>query len=166
MALQKREKVVVTQEGLESLKQEYGELTKIKRPVVIEKLRWAREMGDLSENAAYHTAREEQAYVEGRIAELEYILPRAAVITRSGRKGIVGLGDRVQIEVGPPEADSPPETDPEEFVIVGAVEANPAENRISDQSPIGQALLGKKVGDRVKVETPSGKLTFKVVGIQ
>jgi len=167
MVLRKREKVAVTPEGLEGLKQEYEKLVNIKRPTVVEKLRRAREMGDLSENAAYHTAREEQAYTEGRIAELEDILSRVVVIANGGRKGVVGLGNRVQVEADPldPSAGEAG-AEPEEFIIVGVVEADPAENKISDQSPIGRALMGKRVGDRVAVETPSGKLTFKIVGIQ
>jgi transcription elongation factor GreA len=142
----------VTAEGLQALKDELHELTTAKRAELAERLKEAKAEGDLSENAMYDAARDEQSFVEGRISEIEHILKHAVVITSKG-KGSVSLGSKVKVEL---------EEGEQEYVIVGSTEANPDKGYISDQSPIGKALLGKKTGDEVTVDVPSGTMTFKI----
>lgn len=117
-------------------------------------------MGDLSENADYHKAKEDQAFLEGRIQELKYTLQNAQLIEESnnGKRDMVDIGATVTIQEEP--------YDPETYRVVGAKEANPREGKISHQSPIGKALLGKRVGDEVVVQTPGGEMRFKVLDIQ
>lgn len=147
--------VHLTREGYEELKTEYENLVQTRRPEVVEKISTARDQGDLSENAAYQTAREEQAFVEGRILELHDILKRAEIVDGSNGSD-VGIGSKVKVKIDGGE---------EEFHIVGAPEANPAVGKISHQSPLGQSLLGKKVGDQIKVDVPVGILTYTVLKI-
>jgi transcription elongation factor GreA len=142
----------LTSEGLQALKDELAELTTSKRGEIAERLKEAKADGDLSENAMYDAARDEQSFVEGRISEIEHILKHAAVISNKG-KGTVSLGSRVHVELE--EGDM-------EYVIVGSTEANPDKGYISDQSPIGRALIGKKAGEEVAVEVPSGTITYKI----
>ncbi len=149
----------LTAEGLQKLKDELLYLKETKRLDISTRLRIAIQQGDLSENADYIATKEEQGFVEGRIQELEYIVSNAVVIEDSNRpKDEVGLGCRVTIR----EEDF----DPEVYHVVGANEANPREGRISNESPIGRALMGKKKGAKVNVETPSGKITFTIVNIE
>ncbi len=142
----------LTADGLQALKDELQELTTKKRGEIAERLKEAKADGDLSENAMYDAARDEQSFVEGRIAEIEHILKHATVITSKG-KGTVSLGSKVKLEL---------EDGEQEYVIVGPTEANPDRGFISDQSPIGKALLGKKQGDEVTVDVPSGTMTYKI----
>lgn len=142
----------LTAEGLQALKDELQELTTNKRGEIAERLKEAKADGDLSENAMYDAARDEQSFVEGRISEIEHILKHAVVITNKG-KSTVALGSKVKVEL---------EEGEQEYVIVGPTEANPDRGFISDQSPIGKALLGKKQGDEVIVEVPSGTMTYKI----
>ncbi len=142
----------LTAEGLQALKDELQELTTSKRGEIAERLKEAKADGDLSENAMYDAARDEQSFVEGRISEIEHILKHAAVISNKGT-GSVSLGSKVHVEL---------EQGDVEYVIVGSTEANPDKGYISDQSPIGKALLGRKPGDQVEVEVPSGKITYKI----
>lgn len=142
----------LTQEGLQALKDELHELTTQKRGEIAERLKEAKADGDLSENAMYDAARDEQSFVEGRIAEIEHILKHAAVISNKG-KSTVALGSKVHVELEEGEV---------EYVIVGSTEANPDKGYISDQSPIGKALIGRKAGDEVEVEVPSGKITYRI----
>lgn len=145
----------LTPEGIQALKDELADLTTNKRNEIAQRLKEAKADGDLSENAMYDAARDEQSFVEGRIAEIEHILKHASVITnKSG--GVVGLGSRVHVEL---------EEGEQKYVIVGSTEANPDEGKISDQSPIGRALLGKKAGDEVSVEVPSGTITYKIKNV-
>ena len=145
----------LTSEGAEELRSELDKLINIMRPELAAKLKEAVSQGDLKENADYHDAKEKQAFLEGRIAYLENVLRSAVIIQASGRKDTVGLGMSVTIvEDGA--------SDEETYTIVGAAEANPREGKISNESPIGSALLGKKVGEKVKVRTPAGDITFKV----
>jgi len=142
----------LTAEGLQALKDELHELTTTKRGEIAGRLKEAKADGDLSENAMYDAARDEQSFVEGRISEIEHILKHAAVISNKGT-GTVALGSKVHVEL---------EEGEQQYVIVGSTEANPDEGKISDQSPIGKALLGRKPGDEVQVEVPSGTITYKI----
>jgi transcription elongation factor GreA len=142
----------LTAEGIQALKDELKELTTSKRGEIAERLKEAKADGDLSENAMYDAARDEQSFVEGRISEIEHILKHAAVISNKS-KGTVALGSKVHVEL---------EEGTMEYVIVGSTEANPDKGYISDQSPIGKALIGKKAGDEVEVEVPSGTITYKI----
>lgn len=146
----------LTAEGLQALKDELQELTTNKRGEIAERLKEAKADGDLSENAMYDAARDEQSFVEGRIAEIEHILKHAAVISNKGN-GHVSLGSKVHVEL---------EEGEQEYVIVGSTEANPDRGFISDQSPIGKALLGKRPGDEVEVEVPSGKIVYKIKHVE
>jgi transcription elongation factor GreA len=145
----------LTAGGLKALKDELHELMTNKRGEIAERLKEAKADGDLSENAMYDAARDEQSFVEGRISEIEHILKHAAVISNKGN-GQVSLGSKVQVEL---------EEGEQEYVIVGSTEANPDEGKISDQSPIGKALIGKKAGDEVEVEVPSGKIVYRIKNV-
>ncbi|MDP1710739.1 MAG: transcription elongation factor GreA [candidate division WWE3 bacterium] len=150
------EKVYVTQAGLKKLQKEYDQLVSVRRREVAEKLQKARELGDVSENAAYDAARDEQAFVEGRIAELDRVLKRVEVVEEE-KGGVIQIGSTVKVHLDGNER---------EFQIVGAPEANPSDGKISHESPLGRALLGKKIGDQVEIEAPAGKLTYHVLGIK
>jgi len=142
----------VTPEGRERLQQELERLVREKRPEIAEHLRAAIEAGDLSENAGYEEAKREQAFVEGRIREIEQILRNAQIVDDGDGRGTttVHVGSRVTIvEEG---------YDPETYRIVGSAEASPPDGLISNESPVGQALLGKAVGDDVDVKTPTGHI--------
>ena len=143
----------LTADGLQALKDELQELTTTKREEIAERLKEAKADGDLSENAMYDAARDEQSFVEGRISEIEHILKHATVISNKGKGGSVALGSKVQVEL---------EEGQQEYVIVGSTEANPDKGFISDQSPIGKALMGKKPGDEVAIEVPSGTIVYKI----
>lgn len=150
------DKVFITKEGLTKLQAELKELVDVKRSEVAKKIQEAREMGDISENALYDTARQEQAFVEGRISELEDIVKNAQISTPTS-KDKIGLGCKVTVHV---------DGDQEVFNIVGAPEANPLEKKISHESPLGASLMGKKVGEKVEVEAPMGKLVYKILKIE
>jgi transcription elongation factor GreA len=143
----------LTAEGIQALKDELKELTTEKRGEIAKRLKEAKAEGDLSENAMYDAARDEQGFVEGRISEIEHILKHAVVISNKTNGGQVSLGSRVHVELEDGEV---------EYVIVGSTEANPDKGYISDQSPIGKALLGRKSGESVEVEVPSGTITYKI----
>ena len=147
----------LTQEGLEEIKKELAELRDERRPGVVERLVSAREVGDLSENNEYKTAREELTFIDGRIEELEQLVEKAKVIPGGRKKGEVDLGARVTVQVNGTISA---------FHVVGEWEADPKNQRISHESPIGKALMGKKVGDEVEVEAPVGKVNYKIVGIE
>jgi len=150
--------VFLTKEKLAELKSELEELTKVRRPDIIAKIRDARALGDLSENAEYHGAREEQSFVEGRIEELEYMIKNAKIIAESCRtKDKVDLGCKVDCQV-----DGDGKT---QFIIVGSAEVDVASGKISNESPIGKALMGKKSGEAVEVQTPSGAMKYKILKI-
>jgi transcription elongation factor GreA len=145
----------LTAEGAEELRRELDELLTVRRPALAEKLTEAVAQGDLKENADYHDAKEKMSFMEGRIKYLENVLRSAVVIDGAASSDEVGLGCKVTIvEDG--------SKDEETYTIVGAAEANPREGKISNESPIGSALLGRKVGEKVKVNTPAGTMTFKV----
>lgn len=150
--------VYLTAEGMARLKAELEELKGPRRQELAERLRSAIQMGDLSENADYHKAKEDQAFLEGRIQELEYLLRNAVLIEESGPRDVVALGARVTIQ----EDGFPAET----YHLVGAKEADPRNGKISNESPIGRALLGHKVGDVVEAETPNGIIRLKILKIE
>jgi transcription elongation factor GreA len=149
----------LTKEGYQKLQEELDYLRKVKRQEVANRLHEAMEGGELIENAEYEAAKNEQAFVEGRIQELDVLLASAKIIEDNGKKksDSVQLGSKVTIKEG--------NFDPETFTIVGAAEANPREGKISNESPIGKAILGHKIGDSVKVETPGGTYTVKILKI-
>ncbi len=150
--------VYLTAEGVESLRQELEYLTTVKRPALAERLRKAIQQGDLWENADYTTAKEEQGWLEGRIQQIEAMLRRAVIIEKASTE-YVSLGSHVTVvEEGQAEA--------EEFHIVGPAEADPANGRVSNESPLGQALLGRRVGEQVTVEAPGGDIVFLITAIQ
>lgn len=153
------DQVYLTAEGAEDLQRELDMLITVRRPELASKLKEAVAQGDLKENADYHDAKEQQAFVEGRIQYLENVLHSAVIIASDGASDVVSIGSRVTIvEDG---------TDDEElYSIVGAAEANPSEGKISHLSPIGSALLGAKKGDKVRVQTPSGQIVFRLKRIQ
>jgi transcription elongation factor GreA len=151
--------VPVTKEGLERLKDELHELREVRRPAIVAAIADARSHGDLRENAAYDAARHDQAMNEKRIADLEDLLRHAVILedAPAGRSGEVRIGSTVVIEI---------EGEEERYTIVGAIEAKPALGLISNESPVGKALLGKRVGQSAKVTTPRGQSTYKVIGIE
>ena len=148
----------ITAEGLEKLKSELEYLTGEKRTDIAKRLRIAIQQGDLKENADYIATKEEQGFVEGRIQELEYLVHNATIIEKNHKRGIVEIGDTVTIQ-----EDG---YDPETYQVVGASEANPREGRISNESPIGQAIMGKRLGDKVSAAAPGGSIEFKIIGIE
>lgn len=155
--MSEKKELYLTQEGLDELRKELDELIQVKRPDVINALKDARAQGDLSENAEYDAARQEQAVVESRIKELESMLERAIVITKVDTD-VVSIGTKVTLEyVG--------DDDTEEYSIVGSSEADPFTNKISNESPIARAIMGLKVGSTVSVESPNGKYDVKILAI-
>ena len=153
---QKRE-FLLTSEGYLELETELNNLKSDDRPRIIEAIKEARAQGDLSENADYDAARDEQAKIEARIQELEYMLEHAKIIEKA-------KGDRV--EVGTTVTVKYVDDDEEEvYSIVGSMEADPFENKISNESPIGKAIMNKKVGETISVESPNGSYDIKIVSI-
>jgi len=152
------EPTYLTAEGEEKIRKELEELKGPRREELSRRLRSAIQMGDLSENADYHKAKEDQGFLEGRIQELEYKLRNAVIIDKNGNGDEVGIGSHVTIQ----EGDDPAET----YHVVGAQEADPRNGRISNESPIGRAVMGHKTGDVVEAETPGGKLRFKILKIE
>lgn len=153
------EQTYLTPEGAEDLKRELDELLTVKRPELALKLKEAVAEGDLKENANYHDAKEKQAFLEGRIQYIENVLRSATIISNNGNNEEVRLGSVVTIvEEGVDEEET--------YSIVGAAEANPREGKISHESPIGGALLGRRKGDKVRVKTPGGEVIFKIKKIK
>lgn len=149
----------LTEEGAERMKEELQQLKGPARQELAKRLRSAIEMGDLSENADYHAAKEAQAFLEGRIQELEHVLKNAQIVEKSnGKPESVDLGVQVTIQ----EEDYAPES----YLLVGDKEADPRNGRISYESPIGKALMGSKEGDEVLAKTPGGQVRIKVLKIE
>jgi len=148
----------LTPEGETKLKAELAELKGPRREELSRRLRSAIQMGDLSENADYHKAKEDQGFLEGRILEIEAILRNAVIIKKNHDSDVVSIGTHVTIQ----EDGSPPET----YHLVGPTEADPRNGRISHESPIGRALLDKKVGDTAEAEAPGGVIRFKILKIE
>jgi transcription elongation factor GreA len=151
------QQMYLTPEGAEKLRSELAELTGPRREELSQRLRAAIQMGDLSENADYHKAKEDQAFLEGRIQELEAVL-RTAVIVEKTDSDVVTVGSTVTVEEEG--------FDPETYYVVGAKEADPRNGKISNESPIGRALMDHKVGDVVEAETPGGKIKVKILKIK
>ena len=147
----------MTKEGLEALKKELDELVNVKRPRIVERLANARQQGDLSENSDYANAKEELEFLDGRIQELEEVLKKASVVSGISKAQGVAVGTRVTVKVN---------GDKHDYKIVGEWEADPANRKISPESPLGQALFGKKVGDKIEVEAPAGKLRYEILAIE
>ena len=149
--------VLLTTEGLEEIKKELEELKTVKRPAVIEALKEARSLGDLSENAEYDSARTEQALVEAKIQELEYMLENAVIIEEVNTDEVC-VGTKIKLEYIE-------DGDTDLYFMVGSAEADPFTNKISNESPIAKAILGKKCGEIVTVDSPQGKYDVKIVEI-
>lgn len=149
-------KVIISKEGLKKLKEELDFLKTKKRKEVAARIKKALEQGDLSENAEYAEAKEEQAFTEGKIIELEEKVKNAEVI-KNGKSETVKPGSKIRVKFDDSEMD---------FEIVGASEANPSEGRISNESPIGSALIDHKVGDKVEVETPGGRMQYELLKVE
>jgi len=147
----------LTREGFENLKKELDNLVKVKKPYAVERLGKARSMGDLSENSEYTAAKEELAFVEGRIQEIEEILKTVEVVENHNGGNTVEIGSTVVVEVDGRQ---------EVFQVVGEFEADPMNKKLSYTSPIGQALIGKNVGSLVEVDVPAGKINYKIVEIK
>lgn len=150
----------MTQAGKEKLEQELEYLKTVKRKEVVERIKIARSFGDLSENSEYDSAKEEQAFVEGRITTIENMIRNAKIISESEMSSdTVSLGRSVTfIEL--------PDGDEETYTIVGSAEADPFEGKISNDSPIAKSLIGRKVGEEVTVQTPGGEMNVKIVTIK
>jgi transcription elongation factor GreA len=151
----------MTAEALEELRAELRHKVEVERSALAARLKAAIEMGDLSENADYHAAKEDQGFLEGRIRELQAMINNAVIIEGNSvlANGMIQLGSHVRVvEDGQNEVEM--------FWIVGKVEANPREGKISNESPLGSALLGRKVGDEVRIAAPAGETVFKIVGIE
>lgn len=152
-----KKEVKLTPDGYIEIENRLNKLREEDRPRIIQAIKEARAQGDLSENADYDAAREEQAKVEAEIKDLEYMIEHAVII-EAAKTGVVGLGSIVKIEyVGDDDTD--------EYKIVGSLEADPFDNKISDESPIGKALCGSKVGDIVSIESPNGSYEVKIISI-
>jgi transcription elongation factor GreA len=151
--------VVLTEAGVQKIEDELRQLQTVRRAEIAEEIRQAKDLGDVAENPEYETAKNDQAFVEGRIAELKAILSSCMVIEEDDiRTDVVGIGSVVKVK----DLDAKEEWD---FTMVGSFEADPEEDRISNESPIGEALFGKKVGDSVEATVPAGIIRLKVVSI-
>ncbi len=153
-----KKEIKLTPAGFTAVEEELSKLREEDRPRIIQAIKEARAQGDLSENADYDAARDEQAKVEARIKELEYMIEHATIID-SKSNDVVGLGSTVKI------AYIDDEDDTDEYKIVGSLEADPFDNKISDESPIGKALCGAKVGDICSIASPNGTYEVKIVSI-
>lgn len=151
-------KIYLTKDGLADLKKEYDELVKVKRPEVVTRVSDARNQGDLSENAEYVAAREELSFIDGRIDELEELLKQVSLIEEGKANGgsAVELGSEVTLKIADKQ---------EVYRVVGEWEADPAEKKISHESPLGKALIGKTTGESVEVEAPAGKIHYTIVSV-
>jgi transcription elongation factor GreA len=154
-----QEKVYLTPEGREKLREELDELVNVRRPALAERLRKAIEQGDLSENADYKAAKEEQSFLEGRIQKVEAMLRRAEIIEETQSSEKVSLGSHVTVvEEGRQSSET--------FRIVGTAEADPIDGKVSHKSPMGKALLGRQIDDVVTVEAPGGTIAFRITDIE
>ncbi len=150
--------VQMTQPGYDEILAELKELKEVKIPAAIDRVAQARSYGDLSENSEYHAAREDLAVLNGRLEEIEYLLQRVQVVKANGSK-TVGVGSKVVVKVAGKEPEHV-------FHVVGEWEADPAEKKISEKSPLGQALSGKKKGDQVEFEAPAGKVIYHIQDVK
>lgn len=150
----------LTQEALDELKAELEQKVNVERPKLAKRLKAAIELGDLSENAEYHSAKEAQGFLEGRIQHLQKIISSAVIIDEAATDdGTVRLGTTVTVQQEGFD-------EPEVYQIVGKVEANPREGKISHESPLGEALIGAREGDKVSYQAPAGELVFKIMKVE
>lgn len=152
-------KSVLTRQGYDDIKSELNEIITVKRPAVVDRIREARQLGDLSENFDYQDAKQVQGLLEARVRELEAIINSAVVVDSVTQDGCVGIGSRILVR----DLDDGFE---EEYRIVGPAEANPAEGKISYESCVGSALIGKKAGDQALVHSPGGVFTYEIISIE
>jgi transcription elongation factor GreA len=149
-------KVLLTEDGLKKLQEELKQLKEERRKEIIERIQEAISHGDLSENADYAQAKEEQAFIEGRIMEIEDMIKNAEIIAHQANHNVVSIGSTVSLKMGGKDV---------KYTIVGSNEANPAAGKISNESLVGKSLLGAKVGQKVAVETTAGTNEYEVVAI-
>lgn len=154
--MRKNKQVQITKEGLETLKNELYDLKEVKRPMVVDRLSNARTQGDLAENSDYHNAKDELEFLDGRITELEEVVQNATIVQNGAKDGGISVGTDVTLRVNGQK---------HLYHIVGEWEADPMQKKISHTSPLGQALIGKKVGEEVEVEAPAGKITYEILSI-
>ncbi len=147
----------ISKDGLDKLRQELDEMLAVRRPEVAQRIHDAKEHGDLSENAEYEDAKNEQAFVEGRIQALESMIKNATLIDENTSTDHVQIGSTVKVTG---------EDGEETFMIVGSAEARPSDGRISNESPVGRALLGRRKGDKVLVQVPAGDFAYKILEIR
>lgn len=147
----------LTKDGLEHLRAELKELKEVKRPEVIARIKSAQELGDLSENAEYQSAKEDQSFIEGRIQELEVMIKSAKVIERGQDTSVVDIGSKVTLSV---------DGDKIFYEIVGPTESDIENDKVSSESPVARALMGHKKGDSVTVMAPGGEVAYKVIDVQ
>ncbi len=151
---------IISQEGYNKLKEEYDELVNIKRREIADRIEKAKELGDLSENAEYHEAKDAQAFNEGRIDELATLLKNLTVVESDGNgNGKITMGSKI-------EAQNLKTGEKRNFTIVSFNEAAPAEGKISNESPIGLAFINRKKGDEISVETPKGEMRYKILKVE
>ncbi len=148
----------ITPEGLEALREEIEQLEKVERPKIVERIKVAREWGDLKENAEYHDAKNDQGLLEAKVKRLNARLRDAVPVEATGDEGTVGFGSTVKLA-------NQANGRQVEYTLVGSTEADAANGRISAESPVGKALLGSKVGETVSIEAPSGELRFEVLTV-
>ena len=152
--------VILTEEGYAKLQDEIEYLTTTKRREVADRIKTAREFGDISENSEYDDAKNEQAHVESRIIQIEHQLRNARIVDISDvSTDVVGIGTKVTVRTSPDKKTK-------SFALVGSAEADPLNDRLSNESPIGKALMGRKKGDKVTVATPRGQVEYQVVKIE
>jgi len=151
------DQIIISQEGYDKLKEELDYLTNIKRFEIAERIEKAKDLGDLSENAEYSEAKDAQALNDGRIMELAAMVKNSMVVNKKSDTQHVSMGSEVTVEVAGAKKT---------YTIVSFNEASPADGKISNESPIGMAFLGKQKGDTVMVETPRGEILYKIVSIQ
>lgn len=162
MAIEEKLEYQMTQEGYDKLIEELEHYKKVKRPEVIEKIKVARSFGDLSENSEYDAAKDEQGFIEQKILEMEQMIRYAVIIELDDKTSIIRLGNTVIYK-------ELPDGEEEKYKIVGSAEANPFENKISNESPVAKALLGREIGDVVKVSLPTGpedSMDIKILGVE
>lgn len=148
---------IISKEGYEKLEKELEYLTKTRRAEIADRIEKAKELGDLSENAEYAEAKEEQAFNEGKIAEVTSLLKNLTVVENGSNKNKIGMGSKVTVKINGNE---------KQYEIVSFNEASPPEGKISNESPIGRAFLEKRKGDKVKVKTPNGEMEYEIIKIQ
>jgi transcription elongation factor GreA len=147
----------ITKNGLEKIKEELEYLKKIKMPEVVERIARAKELGDLSENAEYQDAKDEQGFIAGRIADLENLINKSEIIKENGSRDFVSVGCTIKVRCG---------ADEYKYTIVGSNEASPSQGLISNESPIGRAFLGRRQGEKVTVKIPKGDMECEILEIK